>query len=280
MSLMPKNFPVVAYLTHVEVLGGGERSLWDLMSGIRNYSYDPLLLAPSGSVLSQKSKKTRIKSQHFSFGLIAPRASRQLNIFLLPLYILDLIPPALKLLWVCKKNKIKILHSSSVKAHFLSAILRFTKTSVIWHVRDIFPRGFGLWLIRFFAWFVPTKIICISHEVAKQFGTNHKKVVVVYNGIDFAAIRSQSKVPLGLKKFTPPTICCVGQVAHWKGQDVFVEAVKILKDRGLRLTALIVGSVLAPEREAHFGVNLSNRIKELGLKRRWVTVLRKLSHAL
>jgi glycosyltransferase involved in cell wall biosynthesis len=143
---------------------------------------------------------------------------------------------------------------------------------VIWHVRDILPNGLGKFLLQQFARWVPAKIICVSEEVAKQFKQSHKKVRVVYNGIDFELIQKQSR-PLPKLSFSRnPVISCVGQIAHWKGQDIFVEALKILKDRGVPLTALLVGSVLAPEREASFARTLKNKVKTLGLQKdvQWV----------
>jgi glycosyltransferase involved in cell wall biosynthesis len=140
----------------------------------------------------------------------------------------------------------------------------------VWHVRETFAEFGRLWpLLSRFIRATSRKVVANSRATAAQFPAD-EKVVVVNNALDLERydvdrdrMRNEFRGRLGLTdEFV---VGCVGRIKFVrKGQEFLVRSVKLLRDRGVRVKALIVGSPF-PGNEEHL-VRLEALIEELGVR--------------
>ena len=108
------------------------------------------------------------------------------------------------------------------------------------------------------------RIFAVSHEVKESFLTVYpeceEKTEVFHNLIDQEQIREQAKQPGGFTDdFDGYRILTVGRLTSQKDFQVSVEAMKLLKDSGVRARWYILG-------EGEKRAELEARIRELGLE--------------
>ena len=144
----------------------------------------------------------------------------------------------------------------------------------IWHVRESFAEFGKLWRYyqKYMLW-LSSKIICVSTPVAEQFEQykNSRKIQVIHNGFpidEFAGV-SDDRVDQFRSKYAGAGITClvgvVGRIKFQrKGQEVFVKAASLLRNKFPDVRFLCIGSPF-PGNESHL-VNLQRLIRELGLE--------------
>ena len=131
--------------------------------------------------------------------------------------------------------------------------------------------------VRFYHWLdqrlMPTadRIVVMSRKHADAFASRARdRVRVLHNAVipaydDRAAVRGVEGV-LAELQLDAPVLGVVGRLSREKGVDVFIDAARLLAERGLRFSALVAGD--GPERSAleqqtrHAG--LEDRIRFLG----------------
>jgi glycosyltransferase involved in cell wall biosynthesis len=161
-----------------------------------------------------------------------------------------------------------------MKAHVLAVpATKRTGARLVWHVRDILEAG---WLRRLFSglggWGAD-RIICISRAVADQFsGTGaERRARIVYNGIRPLPFKDEEREAWRKQLGVGPDdvlVGIVGQIAWWKGQDVFIEAAAQVARRLPRARFAVIGECLFPENEAEFDAGIRRRTGELGIEGR------------
>jgi glycosyltransferase involved in cell wall biosynthesis len=149
-----------------------------------------------------------------------------------------------------------VLYTNTLKAHVIGGIAgRLCGVPVVWHFRDILREQRLRLPLQWLARCLPHRIIAISKAVAGQFeGSVARKVTVVYNGIDYGTvrrlgeIRQRREILKGLKfPARSRLIGVVGQIAPWKGQDVFLRAAAIIADKLPDARFLVIGGPLFGE---------------------------------
>lgn len=109
--------------------------------------------------------------------------------------------------------------------------------------------------------------ICISHFIRSLFSPTgplqNDRLPTFYYPIETSAL-AQSRPPA-----TPLRVVCVGRLVHVKGQDLLLDALGVLKAKGVTLEAVIVGST--PD-ESGFDDLLRSQALALGVadQVRWV----------
>ncbi len=139
----------------------------------------------------------------------------------------------------CKKHTIDCIQSNTVRSHVISSIAaEKTGIPLVWVLHDFtFPKKY----LRRFA-HVPQFIVCVS-EAVRQFvldevpGIDAKKVVVIPNGVQTEKVRKSK--PLEIHEDVDGTpfsfkegvryIGLIGRIDTWKGQDIFLKAIRILQ---------------------------------------------------
>jgi glycosyltransferase involved in cell wall biosynthesis len=137
----------------------------------------------------------------------------------------------------------------------------------IWHIRDWFQEFHRVW--PFFAWYVQNlshQVVAVSNAVASQF---QPPALVIHDGfsleefqLPLSRFRTEFRGRYGLGEDF--VVGCVGRIKRVrKGQEILVEATALLKQRGCRLKALIVGAPFQGN-EDHL-ISLHRLIRELGV---------------
>ncbi len=165
-----------------------------------------------------------------------------------------------------------VIHSNSQKAHVFASLAAIaTGTPVVWHMRDILPSGFARRLMDGLAAAAANRVIAISDAVGRQFTAARAKVAVVYNAVappealsaeGVARVKRSWGIPRGAR-----VVGCVGQLAPWKGQDVFVRAAARLAETSADIYFVIIGGPLYGA--AAFAARLRREVKRAGLAPRF-----------
>ena len=144
----------------------------------------------------------------------------------------------------------------------------------IWHIRESFGEFGGLWKIyQFYLSLFSSKIICVSRPIADQFSSKmrERKITVIHNGFPRSEFEEVSgeRIREFLEKYliidAKPLVGVVGRIKYRrKGQEIFVHAAGILRNRFPNARFLCIGSPF-PGNEIHLE-ELLRLIDEQGLK--------------
>jgi glycosyltransferase involved in cell wall biosynthesis len=130
------------------------------------------------------------------------------------------------------------------------------RVPLIWHMRDILRPGPSRRLVQVMG-NGASRIVCMSRATAAQFEGSRarRRVRVITDGIDIRRFSAPAdpawRGRLGASD-GDVVVALIGQIARWKGQDVFIEAAGELLRRGARARFAIVGQVLFSERESAY----------------------------
>ena len=147
----------------------------------------------------------------------------------------------------------------------------FTEHSIFGISRKPWMRRAVRWVTRFVS-----KMTCVSSTLVEYFGTlgvAHDKMALVYNGVD----THKFQPPLPPRTASAiPRIIAVGRLVEEKDYPALLQALRILKDRGIAFSAEIVGTgplaaVLAAERA---DLGLDQEVQFLGRREDIAALLR------
>ena len=221
----------ILFLDHTVRLSGGERSLLDIMRGIKS-DYILYLVTPGESPFTKRAKEIGVKVGYLSLEdyILNKRKQDIIKIGLKTIF--SVIKYSWRLSKFIQKENIDLIYTNSQKAHIYGTIASlFSHRPVIWHFRDILE-GIPWIIVNKFSIF-PVKIIAISNAVKKQFLLRNK-VSVIYNGIDVPALKRKKKYTIGY----------FGQIARWKGTDTFLRVFKLLKEQMPEANCVVAGDAL------------------------------------
>lgn len=250
-------------------LYGASRSLLRLTSRLVKDGHEIYVLLPNYGELGSELLKHGVRViEHPRMAYISREKFKD------PLALLKILIhlpiSVMQLRRLIKKNQPDIIHTNTslIISSALAAYL--TKKKHIWHVRETFSEFGLIWKFyrRFISYF-SSKIICVSQAVADQFQSS-TKIEIINNGFsedEFKPV-SMDRLLKFKNDFSLDSKVLVGVVGRIKlgrkGQDVFVKAAAILKDKEPDLHFLIIGSPF-PGNEDHL-IRLQNMIKEFGLQ--------------
>jgi glycosyltransferase involved in cell wall biosynthesis len=176
-----------------------------------------------------------------------------------------------RLMRLIRKIGPDIVHSNTSVMIASALAGRFSRVRTIWHIREFYTDFPGFWKIyQQIMSFCSDRIICVSAAVQQQFsGRIQRKTIVLHNGFpneEFIPVDpgriDAFKQQYGLAGFR--LVGLVGRIIlQRKGQDVFVQAAALLKERFPDVRFLLIGSCY-PGNEFH-GENLNRMVEELGV---------------
>ena len=235
----------ILFATHSPFYIGGERSMWDVLKGIKDI-YKVALLVPQGELYDMALKEN---IEVFEIPVSESRIWKiKRNIFI-PVFKKEFLKIIKSLKEIIKKFDPDIIYTHSMKMHLLFSfpVIRNGK-KLVWHFRDI-PDESSKYIFKTFSIF-PDRIIAISESV-RNFFPFKNKIRVVYNGIKVPEEIKDNGIEK--KKFT---ILSVGNIQYWKAQDLIIECAKRLKD----FEFWIVGDSIHPGEEK-FKQKLLEKVK-------------------
>lgn len=233
-------------------LYGSSRSLLRLVGALDKTIYKVVVVLSGSGPLKQRLELHGAKVIEISHVGAVGRWNLFSGLFFLIPF--DILKATWRLLRIIRRERIDLVHSNTSIILAAALAAKIANIPHVFHIREIYGEFPLFWKIhrRFIRW-SSQEIICISNAVAGQFPG--QRVNIIANGLDFGA---ECPIPPDPEKLKEELgldgallAGCIGRIKwHRKGQEVLIQALALLKERGVSLNALIVGSPL-PGNECH-----------------------------
>ena len=155
-----------------------------------------------------------------------------------------------------RKMEIDLIHTNSLKSDIIGGIAaRIAGIPVVWHVRDRIEADYlpkmVVRVFRFLSQNLPDFVIANSSATLASLHLSGKRRSatvdtngrVVHDGCNVVSIKDGSE---GVR--TTVRIGLVGRIAPWKGQDIFIRAAALLKEKHPEARFEIIGAAIFAER--------------------------------
>ncbi|MGH2733535.1 MAG: glycosyltransferase [Actinomycetota bacterium] len=269
----------VLFVDHEVRLSGGQQDLVDLVSALDPAGVDVHVALPGEGPLERALGAAGATVHRLPMASSLRRLSRwRLRRRHLARHAASYALAAVQLGAMIRRLEPDVVHTNSMKAHFVAAIpARLLGIPLVWHIRDILPHGWLRSALRMAGGLFPARIVCLSTAATEQFEScrARSKVRVVYNGIRLERFARDPhphwRARLGAAN-GEVMVGMIGQIARWKGQDVFLDAAARIAASFPEARFVIVGECLFPENEASFAASITERAHALGLdtRLRWL----------
>lgn len=123
-----------------------------------------------------------------------------------------------------------------------------------------------------------SKVTCVSNKLVdffgRELGVPPQKLVTVYNGVDTGQFYPRLPMSYAIKNV--PRVAAVGRLVDEKDYPMFLRCLALLKQRGLRFEAMIVGDgPLAPSLKAQAqALQIDDSVQFLGRREDVADILR------
>ena len=248
----------VLYLDHTAKIGGGEIALVNLLRHLdRSVVFPIALLFMEGPlrerlvgccdthVIPMADEALTAKKDGLGWrSLLQLRASW------------SVLMQIWKVAQFARKMEIDLIHTNSLKADIIGGIAaRIAGIPVVWHVRDRIEADYlpkmVVRVFRFLSQNLPDFVIANSSATLASLHLNgkHKSAMVDANGRvvhDGCQVVSIKDEPEGVR--TGVRIGLVGRISPWKGQDIFIRAASLLKEKHPEARFEIIGATMFAER--------------------------------
>lgn len=235
----------VLFLNHVNAVGGAEKSLFDLISGLDRKRFKPLLGGPADGRLAAAAQAAGITY----VPLPLCRLSRSLRPDKLLRTFLGLQRGTAALRdYLLQGRDISIVHANNDTAMIFAerAARSLPAVRLVWHCRDLVNLSFlGTRLYRR-AGAVITISATVRRHIQQYADYPPTKLHTIANGMNFNTLIEQ-----GTRKFTRGefgvlsdhvvVVGMVGQFVPWKRHDLFLQAAAIIAARKPNTFFVIVG---------------------------------------
>jgi glycosyltransferase involved in cell wall biosynthesis len=246
----------IVYLNPCGKLGGAETSLRELLAGVRAAAPDwelCLVLGEDGRLAAiARDLGVRVIVQPFPPELGRLGDTRGAALWSLCKAAGPTAHYARRLAALLRELRPDIIHTNGFKMHLLGAWTRPAGTPLVWHIHDyVSTRRLMSRLLRLFGRSC-TVAIANSNSVARDLERllPTLRVVTIYNGIDLGRFSPLGKkvdldAAAGLATAEPGTVRVglVATYAHWKGHQVFLDALARLSSQTLVRGYIIGGSI-------------------------------------
>lgn len=252
-------------------LGGAERVLLDVVRFLDRTRYDPWVIVPRPGPLVRELEAVAAQvmvvdlfGQAEFLGRYAHGEDYLRALSGWP----QLVRGLLELAGLVQEQRIRIIHSHSLKTHVLTCLLApMVRCPLIWHVHDFYVQRKGFRWLALSTEVFPDLLIANSQAVADQF-PRRSRIAVIYNGVDvetFIPATTRARHRDGF------SIGMVGAFAPWKGQHIFVQAVAEVGDRLPEARFYLIGDVIyATAGHRDYRRELERLVREFGLERRLI----------
>ena len=252
-------------------VGGSFFSLFYLASRLDRSRYQPLVVFRTDNPIIPDFRAAGVETRVIPvqpamtlptpIGRIAAKAGNFLRGFVLE-------PRTLARLLRNERIDLVHLNNSITRNHVWIVAARMAGIPCVTHERGINPQysGRSLVLGRGLA-----AVICISDAVRRNFvarGIRGLKLVTIPNALDPGEVRVRRNPGEVREEFgiapQRPLVGMVGNLKHWKGQEVLIRAVATLKSRVPEIACLLIGDT-SRESEA-YGRRVRSLIEDLQLQ--------------
>lgn len=237
----------ILFVTHYSSLYGANRSLLNLIDGLKEFNVESFVLCPSDGEIVKELRERKIPFSVFpfrnwmnystKFNIKAP-LRMAINLILLPLIIMQI-----------RRWNIDVVYTNSSVTPIGALIAIIMKKPHIWHIREFGELDYQLhhdFGKNFFKKLVnkANTVIAISNAVKRVVLDGiSTKIYVIYNGVvsegECDALKEKA---LLFNKSSNYTFTILGFLTPNKGQEQAIRALAHIKERYPNIRLLIVGS--------------------------------------
>lgn len=258
----------ILFVNHVGEGSGAEKVLLHTLQALGQSGYYCAVACPPDGRFAEQVRRLGVRLITLRAGPLA----RTFNPVRLLRVARSFLSSAITLIKAISQGDFDIVHANSFTAGLYSVIPTWlTRRPLVWHMHDILTtRRFNRFFVRLLGR-RSAAIVCVSKAVRRNLvalGVDESKCVVIYSAlyeprsrpeVQNAEIRQRLGLPeAGL------LIGIVGQLAAWKGQDVFLRAAKEVHAAFPKAHFLVIGDVI-DDRSLGYKNYLHQLVSELGL---------------
>lgn len=236
---------------------GSDRSLVLLAEALRRQGWEVTVSVPSEGVLA-----ATLRAADFEPLLVdaAPLRARVFGrVRLLRYFTIDLPRSILRVRHLARRFDVVHLNTSILLGGLVGA--RLAGRPTVLHVRESYVGRERQWrwycrMIRPFT----SRVVATSNDIAEEVSVAGlgDRTLVVHNGLEFSRPPTRSGGCAG------GPVVTVGRINEWKGQEVLVDAVALLRDRGCTVPVELAGDAF-PGQE-HLEVRLRELVARRGVE--------------
>ena len=250
---MQKN--ILSISEESSVVGGGELSFIDVISGlVKNGSRLLVLVPASGEV------ETRLRSEGVETAVLEIPQMR-------PWHLINMLRSIFRGIALCKKHQAGLIYVNGTRSCLYGGLIgRIMGIPVVWHCRITEKAYYDQLLHR-----LCTCIVTNSRATADRFsGQPQKKVKVVYNGLDInwltdSLISAPEEIPVG-----QINILMLARVSMEKRHDLTLEAFESIAIENEHVHLYCVGGVDLNDQDLRSSLIATSRKSPFAARIHWI----------
>jgi glycosyltransferase involved in cell wall biosynthesis len=244
----------VLYVNHTGVVSGGERSLLSLIGALPDRVH-PLVASPRGG-LAEAVERLGVPTT----AITGTAGSLRLHPLHTPQALAEMSLAALQVRRAARRHRAEVVHANSIRAGIVLALARLRPAATVVHVRDCLPPGAVTSATMRLIAATATTVLANSQYTAAWVRSvaPRARLDVVHNAVDLERFdparidRGAARAALGAAGARRVLLGVVAQLSPWKGQDTAIEALKLLRARGIDAHLLLIGSAKFVARATRF----------------------------
>ena len=243
----------ILYLHAGAEMYGADKILLELVTGLDNSKFHPIVVLPNDGILKDKLIENGIETYVVHYPILR---RKYFNLKGIINYGLSYLGKSNEIVKLLKNKKIDIIHANTTAVLEGIYLKKKLKCKLIWHVHEIILKPAIInktisYLIGKYA----DKCVAVSKAVKKHLidskFIDENKVEVIYNGVDTERFNPNVENKYLYKEWNVPDeaikVGMIGRVNAWKGQNDFLDAAEGLLKKYSNLYIFIVGSAFAGE---------------------------------
>jgi len=241
------------FISHSSSISGAEKCLVHLLEGLRRDYFEPIVLFPSDGPLSGMIQSMGIETEFFGFPLWVTGGGRNWTYF--KKLVKDLPKRVSFIRNFISSRKIDLVYTNTIACMDGAIAAKLENIPHIWHVHEILTKHTYVKsylphpVLKMVIYYL-SKVIIVPSDAAKRHYKNkifHNKIRKIHNGVDIDLF-SISENTADIKHFRrsiglneQKIVALIGYFNDMKGQDVFVDAAKIVSERFKETAYLFAG---------------------------------------
>lgn len=225
----------ISHASREDSITGAERSMLDLMLGLRNMGVIVEAVFPTDGRSRRYCEENGITThvgKYPMLWLIDPEKRNPIGHGARLLRFLAGLPRVVGLARIMRRSAPDIVQVNTSVNLVAGWAARRLKIPIVWHIREIPPGGWrGLLYARIIAK-LASRVIAVSTEAAMAY----PGAAVIPNGIELPTPHPVRRNP------QPVIVGCIGYVSPRKGQAELVGMIATLRSRGVKVDCVMAGS--------------------------------------
>lgn len=244
-----KQINILSLQTTSEI-GGADLALFRTLTRINSNYFKASVVLPKDGPLVALYREANIPVYFVPYKKI----SRRLGFGYQARFLLEFLLRCSQVDDICRENNIDILHANTLHCPYGWLPAWNLKIPLVWHVREILTHSSFIGTVeKRFASVFARKILAVSQAVMDVTLPGHKKVDLQYDGVDtsiFSPDGNDLRFEFGIKT-DEFLVGIAARIDPWKGVVNFIEAIKLARDKQLKIKGIIAGGPIEGHEDYH-----------------------------